>query len=133
MESLGVGRPSTYASILGSITTRKYVEIKKRMLVPTRVGEDLFDWADRSCPWVVDFDMTRSMEETLDQVEKGSVNWRDFVREVHEKMGFENSPASSGETPTEKQVQYAKKIAIEKGLVLPEKTVKNRKELSAWN
>ncbi len=134
LESLGVGRPSTYASILGSITRRGYVEVKKRMLVPTGIGENLFDWADNTCRWVVDYEMTKGMEETLDLVEQGKAVWQDFVRDVHERMGFEKPSQTlpGGDAPTEKQVAYAERIAKNSGANLPDKTKKSRKALSDW-
>lgn len=138
LESLGVGRPSTYASILGSITRRLYVEVKKRMLQPTALGEQLIDWSAESCPWVLDYEMTKDMEESLDRVESGEIDWKAVVKEVHGKMGFEkpvqftSSSGASDSAPSDKQIQYAERIAKAKGVKLSDKTKKSRKELSAW-
>lgn len=131
LESLGIGRPSTYASILGAITKRGYVESRKRMLVPTEKGEKLFDWAEQNCTWVVDYDMTREMEDVLDAVEEGEVDWHEFAREIHGKMG-DGKQVAPVAGPTPNQIEYAGKIAHATGSEIPEVVLTDRKKLSEW-
>jgi DNA topoisomerase-1 len=75
LEENGVGRPSTYASIISTIVDRHYVEKDKRALKPTRVGFQVNDFLVHHLPELFDIQFTARMEETLDQIEEGKVTW----------------------------------------------------------
>lgn len=119
LEKRGIGRPSTYASIVGVIKKRDYVRIEKRNLVPSDRGEKLVDFLAVKHPWVIDYAMTANMEEYLDRVESHAdgCTWQAFVREVHGKTGFldpatANSRSSSGtDALSEKQMAIITKNA----------------------
>lgn len=99
LEDEGIGRPSTYASILGTVLNRGYVkeegEKKIKPLVLTNTGENLIDWAknENLASWILDYHFTTYLEEELDKVEKGVRQYKDLLREVHEKMGFKEFEA----------------------------------------
>ena len=59
------------------------------MLVPTGIGFQIYDWAAKKCPRVFDLALSQEMEEKLDLLEQGQFDWRELVREVHGRMGFE--------------------------------------------
>lgn len=93
LEKRGIGRPSTYASILRTIKTRKYVKLDKKYLVPSPEGEKLIAYLKANYGWVIDYDLTQTMENYLDLVEDKKANWQDFVKKLHEHLGFIDPPA----------------------------------------
>lgn len=76
MERLGIGRPSTYASILTTIQDRGYVELEERRFRPTPLGDTVSALLVRVFPDLFDVGFTSKMEDELDRVEEGSVEWR---------------------------------------------------------
>ena len=90
LERLGIGRPSTYASIIQVIKSRGYVKVEKGKLVPEPAGETIIDFLTKKHPWITELDLTRKMEEYLDKVEgnEPGASWQKFCKGVHSKMGF---------------------------------------------
>ena len=84
MEELGIGRPSTYAPTLQTLSTRGYVTRQGRALVPAELGEIVTDLLLQHFPRVLDVQFTAKMEENLDQVEDGTQPWTSCVREFYE-------------------------------------------------
>jgi len=90
MEELGIGRPSTYASILKVLQDREYVKLDKRRFVPDDKGRLVIAFLSSFFPRYVEYDFTAQMEETLDDVSGGRIDWkavlsdfwRDFSRAV---------------------------------------------------
>jgi len=93
LEKQGIGRPSTFATILENLKTRNYIKLQKKFLVPTGKGEKLIDLLSAKFPWVINYQFTREMEEYLDKVANGKANWRDFAKSLHSKMNFMEPPA----------------------------------------
>ncbi|MEP7029082.1 MAG: type I DNA topoisomerase, partial [Candidatus Eisenbacteria bacterium] len=83
MEELGIGRPSTYATIITTITGRDYVNRDGGRLVPTDLGMAVSKLLVRMFPDVFDVDFTRRMEEELDRVETGEDEWHAVIREFY--------------------------------------------------
>jgi DNA topoisomerase-1 len=85
LEELGIGRPSTYASILGTIINdRGYVHRERRTLFPTELGIAV---TDKLMPFfgdIMDVTFTAQMEDHLDKVEEGELGWVDTVKEFYE-------------------------------------------------
>ena len=71
LEKRGIGRPSTYATILSVIQDRDYVETKERKFYPTELGRLVSDLLVEHFPDVMDVEFTAGMENLLDQVEEG--------------------------------------------------------------
>ncbi|MBI3333736.1 MAG: type I DNA topoisomerase [Candidatus Omnitrophica bacterium] len=84
MEELGIGRPSTYAPTIQTISTRGYVNHQGRALVPDELGETVTDLLAKHFPKVLDVKFTARMEEELDEVEEGNQEWVKCVREFYE-------------------------------------------------
>jgi DNA topoisomerase-1 len=80
LEEKGIGRPSTYASILGVIQARDYVNKKAGTLYPTELGEKVWSTLSRLFRDVFEVDFTARMETELDKVEEGQDDWRDVVK-----------------------------------------------------
>jgi DNA topoisomerase I len=81
MEELGIGRPSTYASILQVLKDRKYVRIDKRRLVPEDRGRIVVAFLESFFARYVEYDFTADLEEQLDRVSNNEVDWRQLLRE----------------------------------------------------
>lgn len=90
MEEQGIGRPSTYAPTISTILDRKYVEKDKRHLLPTELGELVTELLEANFDNIVDVTFTAGMEEKLDTVESGDVNWvgllEQFYPPFHERV-----------------------------------------------
>ncbi len=79
LESEGIGRPSTYASIISVIQDRKYVELIDRSFYATDLGEVVTDKLVEAFPYLMELSYTREMEEALDQIETEHHNWQDTL------------------------------------------------------
>lgn len=75
MEEYGIGRPSTYAATISTITSREYVKRESKMLIPTELGETLAQLMKERFPKIVNVKFTAQMEQDLDTVESGDVEW----------------------------------------------------------
>lgn len=75
MEEYGIGRPSTYAATISTITGREYVKRDGKMLIPTELGETLAQLMKERFPKIVNVKFTAQMEQDLDTVENGNVEW----------------------------------------------------------
>jgi DNA topoisomerase-1 len=75
LEKEGIGRPSTYATIISTIQDRGYVRRERRQLVPSELGIIVSDALCRHFPTVMDIGFTRDMEEKLDSIEEGRQEW----------------------------------------------------------
>ncbi|MEL6711593.1 MAG: type I DNA topoisomerase [Pseudomonadota bacterium] len=81
MEELGIGRPSTYATILGILKDRKYVNISHGSIRPERNGQILSEFLKHYFVKYVDDGFTASMEENLDKVALGELVWKDVLED----------------------------------------------------
>jgi DNA topoisomerase-1 len=81
MEELGIGRPSTYASILQVLKDRKYVRLDKRRLYPEDRGRIVVAFLESFFLKYVEYDFTAGLEEQLDQISNSEVAWRDVLRD----------------------------------------------------
>ena len=84
MEELGIGRPSTYAPTIQTLSTRAYVTHQGRALTPTELGETVTDLLSEHFPKVLDVQFSARLEEELDEVESGKQEWVGCVREFYE-------------------------------------------------
>ena len=83
LEEKGIGRPSTYATIISTIQERKYVEKTEGRFVPTETGRTVNDFLLKGFPDVVNVDFTSQLEAELDEVEEGNKPWVDAVRDFY--------------------------------------------------
>ncbi len=90
MEEKGVGRPSTYASIVSTILDREYVLKKEKRLEPTPLGEVVNGLMEERFNDIIDVEFTANMEHKLDEVEAGKQEWKqllaDFYSQFHKEM-----------------------------------------------
>jgi DNA topoisomerase-1 len=81
LEEYGIGRPSTYASILNTLIERKYAVLDKKRFFPQDTGMVVNDLLTEDFPKYVDYNFTASLEEELDQVSRGEKEWKQLLRE----------------------------------------------------
>ena len=81
MEELGIGRPSTYASILQVLKDRGYVRIDKKRLVPEDKGRVLTAFLESFFARYVEYDFTAGLEEQLDRISNNEIAWRELLRD----------------------------------------------------
>ncbi len=93
LEEKGIGRPSTYASIISTIVEREYVRKDQGRFTPTMLGERVNALLVKSFDDVFDATFTARLEEELDEIEEGKLPWRDAVREFWEKFVVDLSKA----------------------------------------
>jgi len=93
MEEQGIGRPSTYAPTVSTILDRRYVKKDGKYLVITNLGESVTRWMKRHFSNIEDTKFTANMEQQLDDVEAGTVEWKNVLRSFY--VGFEQQVDSA--------------------------------------
>ena len=83
MEEDGIGRPSTYAPTITTLTSRRYISKEKRNLFVTELGTAVNDLMRGSFPSIVDEQFTANMEYMLDSVAEGKLEWRSLIRNFY--------------------------------------------------
>jgi DNA topoisomerase-1 len=83
LEDMGIGRPSTYAPTISTILSRGYVDREGKALFPTELGTIVNDLMMEYFPNIMDYQFTADMEEKLDGVEEGNVDWREILHEFY--------------------------------------------------
>lgn len=84
LEEKGIGRPSTYATIISTIQERKYVEKVEGRFRPTETGRVVNDFLIKGFPNIVDVGFTSQLEAELDEVEEGNKPWVSSVRDFYD-------------------------------------------------
>lgn len=80
LEELGIGRPSTYASILSVLQERKYVRLEKRRFIPEDRGRIVTAFMENFFNTYVQYDFTADLENSLDDISADKMNWKDLLR-----------------------------------------------------
>ena len=83
LEEYGIGRPSTYAATITTITSREYVKREAKTLYPTELGEVMTNLLKERFPKIVNYKFTAQMEENLDEVEHGQEEWVELLDEFY--------------------------------------------------
>jgi len=81
MEELGIGRPSTYAATLATLRDREYVTMDKRKLIPEAKGRLVTAFLENFFERYVEYDFTAGLEEKLDRISAGELDWKDVLRD----------------------------------------------------
>ena len=106
LEKLGIGRPSTYASIISVIQDRGYVEREDKKFKPTAIGTTVSDFLVKNFTNIMDYDFTAEMEEDLDRIARGEKEWRSvmatFYKPFEKKIDEVTENAERSKIPVEK-------------------------------
>ncbi len=105
LESLGIGRPSTYAPTISILVARKYIEIEKKQLIPTEIAFKVIKLLEEHFSNIVDSSFTANMEETLDKIAEGKEDWQKVLWEFYE--------------PFMKEIEKGKKDIKSQKVVIP--------------
>ncbi len=89
LEEKGIGRPSTYAPIVSTLTERRYVKKEKKTLVPTDLGFVVTEMLSEYFKEIVDIGFTSGMEEKLDNIEEAGENWKKVVSDFYGPLSEE--------------------------------------------
>ena len=79
LEENGIGRPSTYASIISVIAKREYTEKQQKAIVPTKLGEAVCEYMEKNFPDIMNLSFTARMEGALDKVAEGEEEWHELI------------------------------------------------------
>ena len=119
LEEKGIGRPSTYAAIMSTIVERLYVEKKGSAFGPTELGLIVNDLLVESFPDLFNVTFTAKMEDELDEIEEGKMQWTDTVREFYDPFEKALINAQKGmrnvkreETPTDIECEKCGKMMV---------------------
>jgi len=83
LEKRGIGRPSTYASIISTIQERGYVRLENRRFYAEKMGDIVTERLQESFPELLDYGFTASMEERLDEIAEGRLDWKQLLDEFY--------------------------------------------------
>ena len=86
LESEGIGRPSTYASIVETLKSREYVELIEKRFYPTYLGYEVKDELVKNFKDIMNVKFTANMEKELDKVEEGTVEWVQLLRTFYDSL-----------------------------------------------
>ncbi|QSP94066.1 type I DNA topoisomerase [Marinobacter salinisoli] len=111
LEKQGIGRPSTYASIISTIQDRGYVRLESRRFYAEKMGEIVNERLSESFPNLMDYDFTARMEDELDEIAEGDVDWKKVLNDFYGKFRSQLETAESSDegsmranTPTETDI-----------------------------
>jgi DNA topoisomerase-1 len=113
LEELGIGRPSTYVPIISTIQQRKYVTLKERRFMPLELGETVNRLMKEYFPEIVDVKFTAQVENELDEVEEGDVEWTQLLKNFY-------GPFKQTLDKAEKQMERVERPVVELGEDCPE-------------
>lgn len=95
LEIEGIGRPSTYASIVTTLKDREYVIIEKKQFVPTALGYSVKDEMEKNFPKIMNIKFTAQMESELDEIADGELVWQKALEEFYSELATSLSKYSS--------------------------------------
>lgn len=83
LESEGVGRPSTYAPTIATLSSRTYVTIEKKQIIPTEIAFTVTEMLEKNFANIVDISFTANMEEKLDEISNGTNDWQKLLSDFY--------------------------------------------------
>lgn len=114
LEDKGIGRPSTYATIVGTIMARHYVEKAKGSLVPTELGKTVLGLLLKMFPDIFEVDFTARMESELDRIESGQDRWVKVIEDFYRPFSKDLENAKGMRQELRQAVQEEVDIKCEK-------------------
>ncbi len=123
LEEHGIGRPSTYSSIISTLQNREYVTLEKKRFYPTDVGRIVNKFLTEHFPQYVDYDFTANLEDQLDAVARGEKEWvplmadfwKPFTKLIHDKEESVQRKDVTQEAMDEKCPECGKPLSIRLG------------------
>ena len=110
LEKLGIGRPSTYASILSTLRDRQYVQDQERKLVPTELGITITGLLVENFPDLLNVQFTAQLEDKLDQIETGRYDWVDTLHNFYDSFQVDLQRATQKMRGIKKEVEETDEV-----------------------
>jgi DNA topoisomerase-1 len=110
LEKQGIGRPSTYASIISTIQDRGYVKLQNRRFYAEKMGEIVTERLAESFPNLMDYDFTARLEDELDEIAEGDIDWKKVLNDFYARFRNQLEEAEKSEggmranSPTETDI-----------------------------
>jgi DNA topoisomerase-1 len=111
LEEFGIGRPSTYASIISTLLQREYVELDKKRFRPTDIGRIVNSFLTGHFRRYVDYDFTANLEDALDAVSRGEREWVPLLEDFWEE--FHATVRDKEQNVSRKEVMQARELGID--------------------
>ncbi|HLR87340.1 MAG TPA: DNA topoisomerase I [Wenzhouxiangella sp.] len=111
LEDFGIGRPSTYASIIQTLKYREYVEMDKRRFIPTATGRVVANFLASHFEQYVDYEFTARLEDELDAISRGENDWVPLLKEFWQP--FIDRVREKDETVSRKEAQQARELGTD--------------------
>jgi DNA topoisomerase-1 len=111
LESEGIGRPSTYASIIGTIIDKDYAQLVNNALIPTFTAFAVTDLLEKHFPDIVDPSFTSKMEQTLDEISTGEAQWLPYLKKFY--LGEQGLETLVREQESEIDASKARTVELE--------------------
>jgi len=86
MEELGIGRPSTYATIMETLRTRGYTKLEDKKFVPTEIGFEITDKLQEFFKHIINVEYTANMEKELDEIAEGKIDYKKTLKEFYQEF-----------------------------------------------
>ncbi|HLS04971.1 MAG TPA: DNA topoisomerase I [Wenzhouxiangella sp.] len=111
LEDFGIGRPSTYASIIQTLKYREYVEMDKRRFIPTATGRVVANFLASHFEQYVDYEFTARLEDELDAISRGENDWVPLLKEFWQP--FIDRVREKDKTVSRKEAQQARELGTD--------------------
>ena len=111
LEEHGIGRPSTYASIISTLLNRDYVELDAKRFIPTDVGKVVSRFLQKHFEKYVDYDFTAKLEDSLDAVSRGEEKWVPLLKQFW--VPFKNLLDDKEESVSRDEAQYKRELGTD--------------------
>ncbi len=109
MKKRGLGRPSTYAEIVTTLINRNYIKVLPNgRLYPTRLGREVYKYLKQNFPRYIDESLTRQLEEAMDMIEEGNLDYQEVLRKAYEARNYIKEEEFM-EYPEESLISYQEK------------------------
>lgn len=110
LERLGIGRPSTYASILSTLRDRKYVETQDRKFSPTELGTMVNELLVECFPDILNVQFTAQLEDKLDKIEEGQYNWVETLQNFYDPFVVDLQNAADTMRDVKREVEETDEV-----------------------
>ncbi len=111
LESYGIGRPSTYASIISTLVNREYVTQEQRRFYPTDIGKIVSNFLSKHFTRYVDYEFTAQMEDELDAISRGEKQWKPLMQDFW--SDFAPQVKDKDESVTRAEVMQARELGTD--------------------
>ncbi|WP_257875450.1 type IA DNA topoisomerase [Helicobacter sp. 12S02232-10] len=136
LQKLGIGRPSTYHTFIPKLIEREYIQIqtkgKKQELKALERGKLAIEALKKEDEWITQSEFTAQMENILDLITNGQSHYIDFVKTLHEKLGFIKLSKREKKPPSLKQIALMEKLSTEHNIPIPPEAREDVQECSKW-